>query len=248
RPVDAAAEGFDRLEALGVLLPLRLAGRGLHLVPELLSERVHVHALEHLEDRLTAHAGFEGVLAVLLDELRVALLAQELALLEARVLRIDDDVGLAIEDLLEILERDVEDVADPGGQALQEPDVRDRRGEVDVPEALAAHLGLDHLDPALLAHDATVLHALVLAADALVVLHRAEDLGAEQPVPLRLERAVVDRLGLLHLAVRPLADLLRARERDAHGRERKRILRLLEEGKDVTHESLLIRSDEPPSI
>jgi hypothetical protein len=51
-----------------------------------------------------------------------------------------------------------------------------------------------------------VLHALVLAAVALVVLDRPEDLRAEQAVALRLEGAVVDRLGLLDLAVRPLAD------------------------------------------
>ena len=93
--------------------------------------------------------------------------------------------------------------------------MRDRRGEVDVAEALTAHLGLDDLDAALLADDPAVLHALVLAAVALVVLHRAEDLRAEEAIPLRLERAVVDGLGLLDLAVRPLADLLRARERDA---------------------------------
>jgi hypothetical protein len=48
-----------------------------------------------------------------------------------------------------------------------------------------------------------VLHALVLAAQALVVLDRPEDAGAEQAVPLRLEGAVVDGLGLLDLAERP---------------------------------------------
>jgi hypothetical protein len=72
-----------------------------------------------------------------------------------------------------------------------------------VADALAPHLGLDDLDAALLADDAAVLHALVLAAVALVVLHRAKDLGAEEAVTLRLEGAVVDRLGLLDLAVRP---------------------------------------------
>ena len=112
------------------------------------------------------------------------------------------------------------------------------RGQVDVAEALAAHLGLDDLDAALLAHDPAVLHALVLAAVALVVLHRAEDLGAEEAVPLRLERAVVDGLGLLDLAVRPLADLLRRRERDADRAEGKRILGLLEEAEDVAHRVL----------
>jgi hypothetical protein len=127
-------------------------------------------------------------------------------------LGIDDDVGLAVQHLLEVLQGDVEQVADARRQRLEEPDVRDRRGQVDVAEALAPHLGLDDLDAALLADDAPVLHALVLAAEALVVLHRPEDLGAEQAVTLRLERPVVDRLGLLHLAVRPLPDLLRRRE------------------------------------
>ena len=49
--------------------------------------------------------------------------------------------------------------------------------------------------------DAAVLHALVLAAEALPVGDRAEDLRAEQAVALRLERAVVDRLRLGDLAV-----------------------------------------------
>ena len=120
-------------------------------------------------------------------------------------------------------------------QRLQEPDVRDRRGQVDVAEALTTHLGLDDLDAALLADDAAVLHALVLAAVALVVLDGPKDLRAEETVPLRLERAVVDRLRLLHFAVGPLADLVRRRQRDADRAERKRILRLLEEVEDVFH-------------
>ena len=59
--------------------------------------------------------------------------------------------------------------------------------------------GLRDLDAALLADDAAVLQALVLAAQALVVLDGPEDLGAEETVALRLERAVVDGLRLLAL-------------------------------------------------
>src|ERR1700692_4653130 len=91
----------------------------------------------------------------------------------------------------------------------------DRRGELDMAHALAADFRQGDLDAAFLADDATELHALVLAAQALVVLDRTEDAGAEQPVPLRLEGAVVDRLGLLDLAVGPRADALRAGDRDA---------------------------------
>src|SRR3989442_11235369 len=76
------------------------------------------------------------------------------------------------------------------------------------------------LDAALVAHDAGELHALVLAARALVVLGRPEDAGAEQPVALGLERPVVDGLRLLHLAVRPVADLLGRGELDANRVER----------------------------
>src|SRR5262249_28345151 len=43
----------------------------------------------------------------------------------------------------------------------------------------------------------------------------AEDARAEQSVALRLEGPVVDRLGLLDLAVGPRENLVRARDRDA---------------------------------
>src|SRR5699024_7145482 len=87
--------------------------------------------------------------------------------------------------------------------------------QLDVAHALSAHLGQRHLDPALLADHAAVLESLVLATEALVVLDRAEDLGTEQPVPLRAEGPIVDGLGLLHLAVGPGADHLRRRQPDA---------------------------------
>src|SRR5688500_20024724 len=93
--------------------------------------------------------------------------------------------------------------------------MRHRRRELDMAHALAPHAAERHLDAALLADDALVLHALVLAAQALVVLDRPEDTRAEQPVPLGLESAIVDRLRLFDFAVRPGQNLLRARNRDA---------------------------------
>src|SRR5690606_5583920 len=86
--------------------------------------------------------------------------------------------------------------------------------QLDVTHALAAHLRLGDLDAALLADHAAMLQSLVLAAQALVVLHGPEDLRAEQAVPLGLESAVIDRLRLLHFAERPRADHLRRGEAD----------------------------------
>src|SRR6185503_3442645 len=99
------------------------------------------------------------------------------------------------------------------------PHVADGRGELDVAEPLAADLGLRHFDTALVADDAAVLHALVLAAQALPIGDRTEDLRAEQAVPLRLERAVIDRFRLGYLAVRPRHDLVGRGEADANGVE-----------------------------
>ena len=71
---------------------------------------------------------------------------------------------------------------------------------------LAAHLGAGDLDAAAFADDALEPDSLVLAAVALPVLGGTEDLLAEEPVLLRLERAVVDGLRLLDLAVGPRPD------------------------------------------
>src|SRR5690242_21558908 len=81
--------------------------------------------------------------------------------------------------------------------------------------ALAPDARQRHFDRALFADDALVLHPLVLAAQALVVLDRAEDARAEQAVALRLEGAVVDGLRLFDLAVGPGQNLIRARDRNA---------------------------------
>src|SRR6185312_10848138 len=159
----------------------------------------------------------EVLVAVDVDllRLRLDLVLEVVQVLLAR-LGVDgrDDRGGEVEDLLELARRDVEQVADAARDALEEPDVRDRRGEVDVPHALAAHLLARHLDAAALADDPLVANALVLAAVALPVLRRTEDALAEQAVALGLQGAVVDGLRLGDLAHRPVTDLLRRSETD----------------------------------
>ena len=196
-------EGLDDLQPLGEALGLELALRLRDLDLEVLSDLLQVHALQNLADRLRADHRGEAVLAVFVDRAQKIVLVQKLTILERREARVEHDVGFEIEDALEVLQRHVEQKPDARGQRLQEPDVRDGRGERDVAHALAAHARQRHLDAALLADDALVLHPLIFAAQALVVLDRPEDAGAEQAVTLGLERAVVDRLWLLDLAERP---------------------------------------------
>ena len=212
------AERLDDLEALGELQLLLQRGLGLHRLAQVFRELLDLDPTQQLLDRLRAHLGGELAL-VLLAHLPVALFREELLLLQRRVAGIDDDIGLEVEHPLEIAQRHVQQVSDPARQPLEEPHVGHGAGELDVREALTAHLRLGDLDAALVADHAPVLHALVLAAEALPVGDRAEDLRTEQTVPLRLEGAVVDRLRLQNLTVRPGTNLLRGGETDLDGVE-----------------------------
>jgi hypothetical protein len=80
--------------------------------------------------------------------------------------------------------------------------------------ALPTNLGLNNVNAARLAPDATMTKALVLATDALIVLYRSEDLSAKQPITLRLKRSVVNRFWLGYLAKRPATDLVWTSQRN----------------------------------
>ena len=88
-----------------------------------------------------------------------------------------------------------------------------------MPHALAPDLGLGDFNPAFLAHHAAVLESFIFGAQAFIVLDRAEDLGAEQAVALRLEGAIIDRLGLFDLPKRPGTYFFRRGEADGDGIE-----------------------------
>jgi hypothetical protein len=114
-------------------------------------------------------------------QLAIFIFEQHFALLEAgNFAGIDDDERFEVKNALEVAHGDVQQVADAAGQALEEPHVRAGRSQLDVAEAFTANLAERDFHAALVADHAAVLHALVLAAQALPVGDRAENLGAEQ--------------------------------------------------------------------
>ncbi len=94
-----------------------------------------------------------------------------------------------------------------------------RRSQLDVRHALTTNLGQRDFDAALLADHAAMLEAFVLAAQALVVLDRAKDLGAEQTFTLGLERTVVDGLRFLNFTEGPGTNHLGRCQRNLDGIE-----------------------------
>ena len=163
---------------------------------------MQVDALEHLIDGLSTHAGVEFI-AMFLDGIEVGLLGEDLATFERRHTGVDDQVGLEVQHPLDIPQGHVEHETNTGRQRLQEPDMCRWAGQFDVAHALTSHLGLSDLDTTFLADHAAMLESLVLPTQALIILHRPEDLCTEQPIAFRLECAVVDRLGFLDLPKRP---------------------------------------------
>ena len=214
RPVAREDEGFDQLQPLYELLALGLGVGRCQLVPQRVPLFLEIELGQHGADHLRPDPGLEGIGAKVVLRLAELIFGEQLELIERREAWLGDDIALEIEDPLHFLERHVEQESDARRHRLEEPDVGDRRRQFDMAHTLAPDLRLDHFDAAFFTDDAAVFHALVLAAQALVILDRAENTGTKQPVALRLERPVVNGFGFLDLAVRPRTDLLRARDRD----------------------------------
>ena len=228
-------KGVDDFEAFGDFFTARLTGRFHHLGPQLYGQLLQVQIPQQQPDRLGSHASLKTAKTELLNQLPIAGLGQDFLLAQRGLARVGHNIRLEIQDAFQIFERHIQQGPNPARQAFEEPDMGDRTGQRDMPHPLPADLGLNDLNAALLTHDPTVAHAFVFAAVTLIVLGRTEYLGAEQAVTLRLERAIIDGLGLLHLPMRPGTDHIRRGQRDPDGIKTNRILGLLKKTKKIFH-------------
>ena len=218
RLVAGIVEGFQQLEALGQLLDLGL-GVGLrNLFTQALDLFFQLDVLEQRLDGFGTHAGIE-IITEFFQRFEVLLIVEQMTLLEGRHARIDDHEAFEVQHALDITQSHVEQHADTRRQRLQEPDMRDRARQFDVSHTLTTHCRLGHFNATLLTDDAAMLHPLVLATQALVVLHRAKDLGTEKTITFRLECPVVDGFRLLHFTKRPRANHVRRRQGNLDGVE-----------------------------
>ena len=101
------------------------------------------------------------------------------------------------------------------GSDFKEPDVCRGARQFDMTHAITADLGQGDFNATLLTDHTTVLEALVLAAQALIVFGRPEDARTEQTVALRLERTIVNGLRLFDFTERPRADHFRRCQTDS---------------------------------
>jgi hypothetical protein len=199
-----------------------LLDRALARLDLCVASALDLELLQLLLERLEAAVDVEVALLLNVGDLLGHLVERGQVLVPLLLVDPGDEVGREVDDLLELLGLEFlpglgahQQVSQPRPGAAQVPDVHHRCRQLNVAHAVAAHLAACDLDAAALTDDALEAHALVLAAVALPVLGRAEDLLAEEAVLLGAQGAVVDRLGLLDLAVRPSADGVAGREADA---------------------------------
>ena len=262
------AERLDHrgdIHALEHLADRFRADAGRKDLPEFRREVEIFHFGEDLVRRERAELVLRGAILVLefleafriVLELLLLLLVFRVEVLEGLLLEVllhfRHDVRREVDDLLELHRGDPEDESDLRGDTAEEPDMGDRRRELDVTHPLAADDRARHFDAALVADDPLIADALVLSAVAFPVLRGTEYLLAEETLRFVPLGAVVDRFRFRHFPVRPLEDLIRAREREPDGIEvadfgdvfHRRVLRLSIIGR--RNSSLRPRPLPPPS-
>ena len=218
RKVAGAQEGFHQLQALGQLLDFGFRVGLRNFFTQTANLVLQVDSVQQFTDSFSTHAGIK-VVAELFQRFEVLLIVQQLTFFQSGHARIDNDIALEVENTLDITQGHVHQQADTGRQRFQEPDVSHWRSQFDVSHALATDLGQCDFNATLLTDHTAVLQALVLTAQALVILYRAKDFGAEQAVTLRLERTVVDGFRLFNFTERPRTDHLRRCQSNTDGVE-----------------------------
>ncbi|VVN45648.1 hypothetical protein PS624_05759 [Pseudomonas fluorescens] len=200
--VAGTLEGFHQLQTLGQLLDLGFRVGLRNFFTQTANLVFQVDSVQQFTDSFSTHTGVE-IVTELFQRFKVLLVVQQLTFFKGGHAWIDNDIALEVENAFDITQGHVHQQADTGRQRFQEPDVGNRRSQFDVRHALTTNLGQCNFNAALLADHTTVLQALVLTAQALVILYRAKDLGAEQTVTLRFERTVVDGFRLFNFTERP---------------------------------------------
>ena len=157
------------------------------------------------------------LIAVLLHFGIVVVFGHDAVLLQRCHAGVGHNVCFKVQHTFDVTQGHVQDQAQTARQRFQEPDVCARCRQVNVTHAFATHFGLCHFNAALLADHAAVLQTLVFTAQAFVVFDGAKNLGAEQTITLRLERAIVDGFRLFNFAERPRTDFFGRSQSNADG-------------------------------
>ena len=172
-------EGFDQLQALDQFLPLGFGIGLLKIDPNLIALGLEVDAHQHVLQGFGTDFRGERIRTEFVLRVIELVVRQQLTHAQRRQARLDDHIVFEVEDALQLFQGHVKQQTNSAWQRLQEPNMRDRGRQLDVPHALAPDLRQGDFNPTLLANDSAILHPLILTAQAFVILNRAENTRTE---------------------------------------------------------------------
>ena len=171
-----------------------------------------IQLFKKLADCLGTHTCCEAVTAVLCHKLFIFLFRKDFLVFDSRNgSLVDDNIGLILEDGVEVCLLHAKKVAHDGRLGLVEPDVGYRSSKLDVSASLSSDLLLCDFYTTALTLGSLISLALELSAPAFPVSCCTEDTLAEESIPLRSKGAVVDCLRLLNFTIGPGTNLFRGR-------------------------------------
>src|SRR5690606_34506571 len=141
-------EALEDLQTLGDLFDLGFGAGGLQFAAQRFDFAVDIDGAQQFAHGFRTHQGAE-VVTVFFGLGQEVIVRHDLTALERRHARFDHAPGFEIQHAFDVAQRHVEHHAQTRRQALQEPDVRNRAGQLDVAHALTAHFGHGDFNAAL---------------------------------------------------------------------------------------------------
>ncbi len=141
RTVDSRfPECVHDLKALGNPLAFGFARRLPHFFPQELAFGLDIKFGEEFANRLRPDPILKGIATVFFAQFDQAFVIDQFAFYQFRVLGVGHEIGFEVENFLQIPKCDLQNIADAGRQRLQKPDMRNRRGQSDMPHPFTPHL------------------------------------------------------------------------------------------------------------
>ena len=134
-------EALEQLDPLGDLLSVLLRLGLRHGDLEFIHGLVQLEISQSTVNGLGTHLGNESIVTVGGTGLAVLVLREQLVNLQRSTSRVDDQVVLVIDYTLQVAGGHIQHQTDAGRHALEEPDVGNWHGQLDVAHALATDAG-----------------------------------------------------------------------------------------------------------
>ena len=199
-----ALEGFQYFQTFCNFFDFGVRASWFQLLTQYLNFVFDVEGTQQFAHAFCTHFRFE-FFAVFVQVFVIVFFGQQLTALQRSQTRIGYHKSFKVQNAFDVTQSHVQNHAQTRWQWFQEPDVRYRWSQFDVPHALTTHFRQCHFHATFFAGHAFEFQTLVFTAQTFIVFDWAKNFGTEQTIAFRFERTVVDGFRFFNFAIRPRA-------------------------------------------